>query len=250
MKTPGIIRAKFHIVVSHPQPSEHPSARAGLLSEQEACAIANAIEPQFKMYSAMYDTKKYWPDVYQRACQEFRQPDQVTAETLRDALLWKYGHLGKKNIPSAHELLISDLQKGWGEAMAALPSAPPEAFLALDRGFGGKTRFITVAFLVHLLHPGQVPIIDQHNFRAVNALMRGVRPTWRIRQKPSRYADIELVAAFMRSVLKAWRRNAPETAPPHRELDKFLMMYGKALKGRPNKRFTQKENIPARRQFD
>ena len=66
--------------------------------------------------------------------------------------------------------------------------------------FGGKTRFITVAFLVHLLHQTTVPTIDQHNFRAVNDLMTSVRPTWKARQRPSKYADILLVSSFMRGL--------------------------------------------------
>jgi len=34
----------------------------------------------------------------------------------------------------------------------------------------------------------------------------------------------------MEVVLTAWRRRAPESAPSDRDLDKFLMMYGKAIK--------------------
>ena len=156
--------------------------------------------------------------------------------TLRDALLWKYGHLGKPTIPPAHELLISQLQRGWPAAVTALPGAPDDAFVAIERDFGGKTRFITVAFLLHLLHPRKVPIIDQHNFRAVNALLASVRPAWKIKRRPSQYADISLVAAFMEAVLTAWRRRAPESVPSNRDLDKFLMMYGKAIKERLQKR--------------
>ena len=59
-----------------------------------------------------YDTKKYWPVVYERVRREFRQPERMAPGTLRDALLWKYGHLGKPAIPPAHELLISQLQRG------------------------------------------------------------------------------------------------------------------------------------------
>jgi hypothetical protein len=51
-----------------------------------------------------YDTKKYWPVVYERVRREFRQPERMAPGTLRDALLWKYGHLGKPAIPPAHEL--------------------------------------------------------------------------------------------------------------------------------------------------
>lgn len=48
----------------------------------------------------------------------------------------------------------------------------------------------------------------------------------------ARYADIALIAAFMEAVLEAWVLQAPESAPSDRDLDKFLMMYGKAIKQR------------------
>lgn len=43
------------------------------------------------------------------------------------------------------------------------------------------------------------------------------------------------MAAFMEAVLAAWVLRAPESAPSDRDLDKFLMMYGKAIKKRPTK---------------
>jgi hypothetical protein len=54
---------------------------------------------------------------------------------------------------------------------------------------------------------------------------------WKARKRPSKYADILLVSSFMQAVLAAWRLRAPESTPSDRELDKFLMMYGKAIKG-------------------
>ncbi len=201
-------------------------------SHAEAWEIVKAIAPCFRHYVDQYNKKKYQPKVYQRLRRDFRQRGGVTRATLRQALLWKYGHLGKPAIPAAHQAVISQLQRGWRAAAAVLPSAPEDAFLALDKQFGGKTRFITIAFLLHLLHPSEVPIIDQHNFRAVNALLAGVRPGWRPRKQPSRYADIMLVAAFMKALRTAWSRRDPAAVPSNRRLDKFLMMYGKSIKGR------------------
>jgi len=235
MKTPA---AKAGAVCIAVRPTHDLDISARVLarpSDGEAWQIAKAIRPRLTEYVAQYDTKKYWPDVYQRVRREFRQPERVSTRTLREALRWKYGHLGKPSIPTAHELLISQLQRGWSAAVAALPSAPENAITAIDRYFGGKTRFITVAFLLHLLHPRKVPIIDQHNFRAVNALLGGVRPAWKNKKKPAQYADILLVAEFMEAVLAAWRRRAPKSVPSDRALDKFLMMYGKAIKQRSNR---------------
>jgi len=81
-------------------------------SYAEAWQIAKAIRPRFAEYMTQYDTKKYWPVVYERVRLEFRQPERMAPPgTLRDALLWKYGHLGKPAIPPAYELLISQLQR-------------------------------------------------------------------------------------------------------------------------------------------
>lgn len=201
----------------------------------EARAIVGAIEPQFADFVMSYDTKKYPSDVYQDALAKFRHPANVSPDTLRNALLWKYGHLGKSAIPQHHERLIAEIQSGWSKFVAVLPETPEETFAVLDRDFGGKSRFITVAFLLHLLHHDEVPIIDQHNFRAVNALMTDARPGWPSKKKPSRYADIVVITEFMEGVLAAWGQIALDSLPNDREFDKFLMMYGKAIKRTKNR---------------
>ena len=222
-----IVRGHYDPIVSAPI-----SAR---LSDAEARRVAKKIRPQFAEFVKRFDDRKYPSEVYRRICREFRRPERLPCDTLREALRWKWGHQGKQAIPTAHESLIGELQQSWAAAVAGLPQAPEDAFVALARHLQGKTkRFITVAFLLHLLHPDKVPIIDQHNFRAVNALWAAVRPAWIIKRRPSRYEDIKLVAAFMDAVLSAWR--ACESAPTARELDKFLMMYGKHLKGHANQR--------------
>jgi hypothetical protein len=72
--------------------------------------------------------------------------------------------------------------------------------------------------------------VDRFAFRAVNWFMRKVRPGWRMKGMPSRYRGLEIVSTFMASVLTAWRQCMPVSVPSRRTLDRFLMMYGKALK--------------------
>jgi len=238
MKTPVADPNAVRIVVRPPRGAAvpAPALAAQRLSDAEAAQIVDAIRQPFADYVARYDTSKYPQDVYRQALREFRKPKRVSAGTLRHALLWKYGHLGKPAIPQAHEALISQLQRGWRAAADSLPGEPENLFEAIDRDFGGRTRFITVAFLLHLLHPRKVPIVDQHNFRAVNALFAGVRPGWRSKRRPSTYADIALIGAFMDGISRAWRRRAPASVPSRRKLDLFLMMYGKSIKVRGHRR--------------
>lgn len=229
MKTPPVRPVASPIVVHLPRLGI-PSGPTGPISTTEARAIAQAVDPHFARYVGMYDTAKYPTDVYQDALAHFRHPTRVPSNTIREALLWKYGHLGKRAIPQHHERLIAEVQSMWPETAAHLPDDPREKFATLDQAFGGRTRFITVAFLLHLLSPHEVPIIDQHNFRAVNALMAEVRRGWITKKKPSRYSDIALIAQFMEAILAAWGEMAQSSVPERRDLDWFLMMYGKALK--------------------
>jgi hypothetical protein len=195
----------------------------------EARRIARAIRPYLNEYADRYDQEKYRPNVYRSVRRAFRCGHDVQALAIRDALLWKWGHLGKPAIPAAHTALIEDVQNGWSKTVAGLPASTPDAFHVLDARFG-PGRFITIAFLLHLLRPADVPIVDQHNFRSVNWFMREVRPGWKTKAVPTRYRDLEVTAAFMKAVLKGWRQSMPASAPAARQLDKFLMMYGKAIK--------------------
>ena len=58
----------------------------------------------------------------------FTRPAVVAPSTLRDALLWKCGHLGKPSIPPDHERLIAQLQIHWSAVAVNLPN-DPEAVL-------------------------------------------------------------------------------------------------------------------------
>src|SRR5689334_3612950 len=157
------------------RPAAAPRHRPGwaelapALTSRELAMIIRRVRPMFSDVASRFDTKKYPAAAYEQALTAFGVPMQVSPETVRNALLWKYGHLRKGGrIPVAHQKLIADVQRSWPRLVRDLPGAPEQAFVAIDRVCGGRTRFITVAFLVHLLFPNRVPIIDQHNFRAVN----------------------------------------------------------------------------------
>jgi hypothetical protein len=239
-----IQRSDGIIVVSRTAPTtvrkDTPSAAAlkqrswgPALTAGECAAVVEKIRPQFEPVARRFDSGKYPQDVYERVLAAFAKPKRVTPAALRDALLWKYGHLRKAGkIPGAHRRLIAAAQRAWPRLAPEIPSDPEQAFALIDSRLGGPTRFISVTFLVHLVSQGRVPIIDQHNFRAVNSLAGEVRSIWHTRRKPSRWADVVLVAAFMEGITVAWRQQDPASVPTLRRLDQFLMRYGKDVKAR------------------
>ncbi len=231
MKTPRVGFAFAPICILPLEAAQQSPCNASLSSD-EAMRIVEGIRPYFRAYCDQYEIGKYWPQTYTTVLEVFQQPHTVSADILRQAILWKYGHLPKSRIPAAHEALIADLQARWPVLSRDLPATPDAVFAMLYEAFGGATRYVTAAFLTHLLHPTAVPMIDQHNFRSTNVLIQAVRPSWRIKRLPSRYEDIVVVDRFMRAVATVWAQWSPADAPSLRELDKFLMMYGKALKPR------------------
>jgi hypothetical protein len=208
---------------------------APTLTGREFATIVRRIRPIFGNVASRFDRAKYPLDVYEQALAAFARPTAVSADALRNALLWKYGHLNKSGrIPISQQRLIADVQRAWPRVAKGLPDIPEQAFVEIDRQCGGRTRFITVAFLSHLAFPKQVPIIDQHNFRAVNSLLHDARPMCLGRKRPTTWTDIVVVGEFMDGVLSAWSGQSPTSVPTRQALDHFLMMFGKLLKSRHN----------------
>ncbi len=210
--------------------SSHPS-RLNVTAE-EAAHIVAFIRPHFDDYLKGYSERKYPPSDYDKLLCAFGAPRDLDAENIRLAIRWKFGHLGKSRIPSKHEALILELQRKWPEfaSHSVLFGSAEALFGHLRRVVGGAHRYITVSFLMHLLRPNEIPIIDQHNYRAMNHFLGQVRPTWLSKSAPTNYADLIALSEFMKGVRCHWNTVDPVTVPSERNLDRFLMMFGKALK--------------------
>jgi hypothetical protein len=211
-----------------------PLRRTERLTEEDASRIVEMIRPCFVRYLSEYDCKKYPPEVYMELVRSFRTADGVTDKTIRSAVIWKFGHTGKSHIPTSHEALISFLRKRWPEVSASSAGSASEGFDRFIRVLG-PGRYITACFFLHLLRPIEIPIIDQHNFRAINYYIGAVHPSHRNTRKPSKYADLVTLINFLNAIRSAWSALDPSTVPSHRELDRFLMMFGRSLKWREKK---------------
>jgi hypothetical protein len=126
LKTPSVCFALEPVSIQPLEAAQQISRKAPLTPD-EAMRIVEGVRPLFRAYSDQYDTGKYWPHTYATVLEAFRQPRTVSAETLRQAILWKYGHLRKSRIPTAHEALIADLQGRWPALSRVLPK-PRQSF--------------------------------------------------------------------------------------------------------------------------
>lgn len=92
------------------------------------------------------------------------------------------------------------------------------------------TAFITVCFLLHLVHYPDIPILDINNYRSVNEHVAVLRPAHQRKQKPSQFEDLLLVREFSIAVMRGWESYGSSERPTGDLLDRYLMMYGKWLK--------------------
>ena len=194
------------------------------INQTEAQQIARFIFSCFNQVSQQYDFKKYPKWVYDRCKLKFSALNPANQD-IHDALVWKYGDWGKSNFPATHRNLISEVQELWQEFTETGNHHSPHDTFQWWQSKWPKTRYITIAFITHLIHHNSaIPIIDQHNFRAMNNLIAMVRKNHSYKKAPSFWQDISDLKDFMCALL------------PHlnnmniSELDRFLMMWGKSVK--------------------
>ena len=165
----------------------------------DARSIILAIEPELSRFAEQYDEGKYPPSELKRLREMFASPDSVGVADVRDALVWKYGHTGKGNYPGQQRALGVRIAEAWPENAIRSSEDPEDAFWRW-RKLLGPTSFITVCFLLHLVRPTELPILDQHNYRAVTHHLADAGLPLVAKAKPSRFDDLLLVRDFTNAV--------------------------------------------------
>lgn len=121
------------------------------------------INQRFDFFVKQYDEKKYPPNIYQTAKKNF-STFTADAETIKLAMELKWGHIGKPNYPNSHKLLINEIVCEWQNFNKSNhdKKTPIENFDWWCTKFGKRksTKFITIAFIIHLIHNEEIPIID------------------------------------------------------------------------------------------
>ena len=206
------------------------------ISNDEARQIAESIRPIFDEVSSNYSFEKYPAVPYGRFKAAYAAFETNNHE-IHDSLVWKWGHWGKAEFPQAHKNLITEVKGLWPFFLTSGKTrTAQDTFEWWLEKLGRQSRFITVAFITHLVHyRAPLPIIDQHNFRAMNALLSAIRPAKIRDRKPNSWNDISDLTEFMTSLLSYLPGKRYE------ELDRFLMMYGKKIK--PSKRRAGRSNV-------
>jgi hypothetical protein len=183
--------------------------------------IKNEISNSFDFYLNKYDEVKYPPGHYQDFKEHFSNKNKNVDFKL--AMEWKYGHINKKNYPQSHKAIITKSNLKWMEFISIEKALGPRETFHWWHKELGKTAFITAAWITHLIHHKLgVPIIDQHNFRAMHLLTNtGNKTIPSFKRKPSNWDDLQQLSEFIEKLKIIMPTKSLQ------EIDRFLMMYGK-----------------------
>lgn len=187
--------------------------------------ILGDLESKYIDISNKYDYRKYPKCDYENFRESFSLL-KCNNSDIESALKWKWGHWGKLNYPNSHKLLIGEVQRLWPKFVGGcIDSNPYETYQWWKMSLNKNTRFITVAYITHLVHYKElIPIIDQHNFRAMNFYISRSSDGASYNKNPSNWDDIMLLKEFMSLVCE----KMPTLS--FSDLDKFLMVFGRDLK--------------------
>lgn len=191
------------------------------LEKRELLKIEQEISTSWDSLVRKYDSRKYPEDAYKKMLEAFSSRVQNNIE-IENSMMWKWGHWGKDNYPSKQQALVSEIKLYWADYIYTDFDEPQKIFDFWQSKLGKGTRYISVAFITHLIHPHDVPIIDQHNFRAFNHLLQVSGRTSNSKKKPSSWVDLVNLKLFMSSI-------SEHLSKDERQLDKFLMMYGRHI---------------------
>lgn len=206
------------------------------ITDGEAKKIAQSISQDFQTYSDRYDENKYPPNQYHEYKRLYSLLEK-TNSSIQDSLVWKWGHVGKSNCPESHKKLITTIEQLWPDFIDSADRLDPELTFRWWRRNTPATAYITQAFITHLVHHAKnIPIIDQHNFRAMNHFIKIQRPVqFKHKIKPSNWNDICNLRDFMMRVCSHLEGRDLE------DLDRFMMMYGRWLNMKSG---NKNKNIP------
>lgn len=185
------------------------------------------INQHFDFFVEQYNEKKYPPNIYETVRKNFSN-FTADAETIKLALELKWGHINKNNYPKTHKQLITEIINEWDNFIEsnADKKSPVENYDWWCTKFGKRksTRFITIAFIIHLVHNEEIPIIDQHNYRALNFFTNNLSLPSSFKKRPTNWTDIIKLKEFTDTILPHLNNKNPQ------DFDKYLMMYGKSIK--------------------
>ncbi|MBD3195991.1 MAG: hypothetical protein GF317_13100, partial [Candidatus Lokiarchaeota archaeon] len=171
------------------------------LNEIERRKIAEAINENLEAYCSNFDSLKYPEEPYIKWKKAFANPCVDNKNFLKEAFEWKYGHWGKDNYPESHKTIISKFCNNWEEFVEKNKFDMKDIFDYWEKVLKDHQNFVTIAFITHLIHSENIPLIDQNTFRSMNYILKKVKNNSFSENKPSCIDDLKEYTDFFNSIV-------------------------------------------------
>ena len=160
-----------------------------MINQRDYKNIIDRINEDFLLYYNKYDFSKYSEDDYKIFQNDFSSLNSKN-KSIEKALKWKWGHAGKNNFPSDQKALIKEVESNWKNFSLKKFTNPQDTFDYWKNIFNRNTTYITTVYITHLVHYSEIPIIDQHNYRAMNYFIKLINSDYHAKKKPSNWNDL------------------------------------------------------------
>lgn len=164
-----------------------------------------------------YDGIKYPEEVYTNLL----SPDKIDDKWIRESLIWKYGkwkqYVGGNNIPSTQEVAINKFIKSLDVPITLKNQGNQGCCPKVLESFPA----ISAIFISHLLFPHFWAIVDQHTVRFLH---------WIHLQMENYNVEDSSPWNLSKELNELQSLIANKLGTTKREIDKFMMTFGKKLK--------------------
>ncbi|WP_289137775.1 hypothetical protein [uncultured Brevibacillus sp.] len=193
------------------------------LIEKEKRAISALIQDRIDEHLSHFPFARYPAEPLEPWRRTFSDPKSLPVETLRQVLRWPLGGWARNDLPSAHSRTIIAFIKLWPEFAEKAAFEPSQVFRFWQQKLTDwQNGFNAVAFLLHLMHPDAIEIVDSHRISAMRELMKTAGLPEGEHPHPLSFAALEQYSQFFRLILP----KLPYGSDSRNKLDRFLKAYG------------------------
>lgn len=195
------------------------------LSESKKKALYGLIAQRYDLHMSRFPYAKYPSEPLSEWRKKFADAQHVRPDMIRSVLNWRCGFWQRSNAPFPQKKIAISAIKSWPEFIEQ-KLTDPAAILSFWTDKFGDTAFgfDAAAFLLHLLHPSGLELVDTQRLAAMRDLLTEVGYELQPEASASNLAALSIYTEFFRSLLPKMQSQHGEQSSIR--LDRFLMAYG------------------------
>ncbi|MNW54018.1 hypothetical protein D3C74_316040 [compost metagenome] len=195
------------------------------LTDTKKKSLAALVKTHHELHLNRFPFAKYPIEPLEVWKQQFTNPANVEAHTLRAALSWSCGKWQQQSIPYPYKKLHLTVVSHWKNFVEQYKPEPPSVSSYWTELLGkSEYAFNTIALLTYLLCPEQVELTDSHRVKGMNDLLTEAESLDECVELDDVAASVKRYTDFYRQLLPKIQSILGDQASV--KLGRFLFAYG------------------------